>query len=163
MFEECLRDRLTLHQSAERCGVSYRTAFLWRHRFLDQERQGSSLKGIVEMDESYVLESCKGDPVVARASPSASAGRESQTPGGLGSEQRPVLTAVSRGGPTYAEAIPSTAMADIAPVMSEWLAEDCAVVTDGHSSYQAASRNLNLHQETVRVSRREFSRGRAGI
>ena len=50
-------------------------------------------------------------------------------------------------------------MADIAPVMSEWLAEDCAVVIDGHSSYQAASRNLNLHQETVRVSRREFRRG----
>ena len=67
VFEECLRDRLTLHQSAERCGVSYRTAFLWRHRFLDQERQGSSLKGIVERDESYVLESCKGD----RSSPMA--------------------------------------------------------------------------------------------
>ena len=61
---------------------------------------------------------------------------------------------------TYAEAIPSTAMVDIAPVMSAWLAEDCAVVTEGHSSYQAASRNLNLHQETVRVSRREFRRGR---
>ena len=61
-FEECLRDRLTLHQSAERCGVSHRTAFLWRHRFLDQEeRQGSSLQGIVEMDETYFLESCKGD------------------------------------------------------------------------------------------------------
>ena len=61
VFEECLRDRLTLHQSAERCGISYRTAFLWQHRLLGKQQKGSSLKGIVEMDETYFLESCKGD------------------------------------------------------------------------------------------------------
>ena len=158
IFEECLRDRLTLHQSAERCGVSYRTAFLWRHRFLDKKRQGSSLKGIVEMDETYFLESCKGDrSLQERRLPRERGGHRGRR--GLGLEQRPVLTAVSRGGATYAEVLASTATADIAPVMSEWLAEDCAIVTDGHSSYQAASRTLNLHQETVRVSRREFRRG----
>ncbi len=38
VFEACLRDRrLTRHQSAERCGISYRTAFLWRHRFLGKQ------------------------------------------------------------------------------------------------------------------------------
>ena len=61
VFEACLRDRLTLHQSAERCGISYRTAFLWRNRLLGKQQKGSSLKGIVEMDETYFLESCKGD------------------------------------------------------------------------------------------------------
>ena len=61
IFEACLRDRLMLHQSAERCGISYRTAFLWRHRLLGKQQKGSSLKGIVEMDEAYFLESCKGD------------------------------------------------------------------------------------------------------
>ena len=61
VFEACLRDRLTLHQSNERCGISYRTAFLWWHRLLGKQQKGSSLKGIVEMDETYFLESCKGD------------------------------------------------------------------------------------------------------
>ena len=61
VFEGCLRDRLTLHQSAERCGIAYRTAFLWRRRLLGKQQKGSRIKGIVEMDESYFLESCKGD------------------------------------------------------------------------------------------------------
>ena len=154
-FEECLRDRLMLHQSAERCGVSYRTAFLWRHRFLDQkERQGSSLQGIVEMDETYFLESCKGDRSLRkRRLPRKRGGNRGRR--GLVLEQRPVLTAVSRGGPTRAETLPSTAGAAITPVMSDWLAEDCIGVTDGHPSYQVASQNLNIHQEVVRFSSRE--------
>ena len=39
------------------------------------------------------------------------------------------------------------------------LAEDCVCVTDGHPSYEMASRSLNIHQEVVRVSRRELRRG----
>ena len=61
VFGARLRDRLTLHQSAERCGIAYRTAFLWRHRLLGKQQKGSKLQGIVEMDETYFLESCKGD------------------------------------------------------------------------------------------------------
>ncbi len=74
------------------------------------------------------------------------------------SDQRPVLTAASRGGPTDMESLPSTAGTDIAPAMSEGLAEDCVCVTDGHPSYEMASRSLNIHQEGVRVSRRELRR-----
>ena len=51
-FEECLRDGRTLQQSAECCGISYRTAFLWRHRFLDTERKQSSLASIVETGDA---------------------------------------------------------------------------------------------------------------
>ena len=80
VFEACLRDRLTLHQSAERCGIAYRTAFLWRHRLLGQQQKGSRLKGIVEMAETYFLESCKGDPFLNRALPSARARRKSRMP-----------------------------------------------------------------------------------
>ena len=78
---------------------------------------------------------------------------------GLVSDQRPVWTAVSRGGPTYIEDLPSTAGTNIAPVMSEGLAEDGVCVTDGHPSYAMASWGLNIHQEVVRVSRRESRRG----
>ena len=39
--------------------------------------------------------------------------------------------------------------------MSEWLAEDGVCVTDGHPSYAMASRSMNMHQEVMRVSRRE--------
>ena len=165
MFEGDLRDRLTSHQSAERYGISisYRTAFLWRHRFLEKEQKGSNLKGIVEMDETYFLESCKGDRSFLRERrlPRKRGGNRGH--GGMASEQRSVPTAVSRGGPIYAEALSSTAGAAIAPMMLDGLAEDYVYVTDGHSIYQVASQRLNIHQEVVRVSRRKFRRGRVGI
>ena len=158
VFETCLRDRLTLHQSAERCGIVYRTAFLWRHRLLGKQQKGSKLQGIVEMDETYFLESCKGDrSLTERRLPRERGGNRGHR--GLVSDQRPVLTAVSRGGSTYMEALPSTAGTNIAPVMSEGRAEDGVCVTDGHPSYAMASLSLNMHQEVVRVSRREARRG----
>ena len=51
----------TVKASAARCDVAASTAFRWRHRFLAAARSGSEvLKGIVEADETYVLESRKG-------------------------------------------------------------------------------------------------------
>ena len=51
----------TMKASAARCDVAVSTAFRWRHRFLAAARSDSEvLKGIVEADETYVLESRKG-------------------------------------------------------------------------------------------------------
>jgi transposase-like protein len=52
----------SLSKTAELCGVHPTTAFRWRHRFLrapasDKPR---SLRGIVEADETFILESFKG-------------------------------------------------------------------------------------------------------
>jgi transposase-like protein len=52
----------SLAKTAQLCGVHPTTAFRWRHRFLrapasDKPR---SLRGIVEADETFVLESFKG-------------------------------------------------------------------------------------------------------
>ena len=115
------------------------------------------------MDGSYVLESCKGDrSLQERRLPRAQGGNRGRR--GRGSEQRPILTAVSRGGPTYAEAIPSTAMADIAPVMSAWLAEDCAVVGRHRWPLQLSSgkpkpelSSGNGARQPTRVSSRELA------
>ncbi|CAJ1846204.1 hypothetical protein PEKONANI_02634 [Aeromonas jandaei] len=45
-----------------RCGVSKNTAFLWRHRFLRAmaTHQATREEGIVEVDETFFLESFKG-------------------------------------------------------------------------------------------------------
>ncbi len=55
-------DGKSLSKTAELCGVHPTTAFRWRHRFLaspaaDKPR---TLTGIVEADETFILESCKG-------------------------------------------------------------------------------------------------------
>ena len=109
------------------------------------------------MDETYFLESCKGDRFLRERCLPRERGKNRGC-WGLVSDQRPVSTAASRDGPTDAEALPSTAGAAIAPADVEWRAEDCVCITDGHPSYHMASRSLNLHQELVRISRRAFSR-----
>src|SRR5271166_3447391 len=55
-------DGKSLSKTAELCGMHPTTAFRWRHRFLaspaaDKPR---TLTGIVEADETFILESCKG-------------------------------------------------------------------------------------------------------
>ena len=61
-FGECLTDGLTVRASAERCDFAVSTTFRWRHRFFRHTGpEPPKLKGIVEADETYVLESRKGD------------------------------------------------------------------------------------------------------
>ena len=60
-FGACLADGLTVRASAERCGLAVNTALRWRHRFLAaKDLKARKLTGIVEADETYVLESRKG-------------------------------------------------------------------------------------------------------
>src|SRR5271170_3090444 len=49
----------TVAQAAKRCRVDYTTAFRWRHRFLQSliYDKPANLSGIVEADETFILES----------------------------------------------------------------------------------------------------------
>ena len=61
-FGGCLADGLTVQESANRCNLKVSTAYQWRHRFLGAPDQTPpKLKGIIEGDETYVLENRKGD------------------------------------------------------------------------------------------------------
>jgi transposase-like protein len=55
-------DGVSTAKAAQRCGVHYTTAFRWRHRFLAALAgdKPKTLNGIVEGDETFILESFKG-------------------------------------------------------------------------------------------------------
>jgi transposase-like protein len=59
---EAMIDGVSLAQAARRCGVHPSTAFRWRHRFLAalSGDKPKTLSGIVEGDETFILESFKG-------------------------------------------------------------------------------------------------------
>ena len=60
-FGDCLANGLTVRKAAERCNFAASTSIRWRHRFLGtQDQNPLKLTGIVEVDETYVLESRKG-------------------------------------------------------------------------------------------------------
>ena len=63
-YSECLANGDTIATAAKRCGIAVSTAFRWRHRFLAGINTSTDkLKGIIEADETYFLESRKGDRV----------------------------------------------------------------------------------------------------
>ena len=57
-----MTNSLTLRPAAKQCGITLRTSFRWRHRFLQaiEHDQAPELSGIAELDETFFRESFKG-------------------------------------------------------------------------------------------------------
>jgi transposase-like protein len=97
---EAMIEGVSTAKAAQRCGVHYTTAFRWRHRFLASLAgdKPKTLAGIVESDETFILESFKGKrsgmPRKSRKRGGKSAKR------GLSAEQIPVIVARDRQGAT---------------------------------------------------------------
>jgi transposase-like protein len=96
-----LQDGLSVRKAAAQLDVHRTTAFRWRHRFLQCPAtiKDLAMRGVVEADETYVLESFKGQRVAL-----AGAGRPSRRRGGkarkrgLSREQIPILVLRARTG-----------------------------------------------------------------
>ena len=88
-----------------RCGIAPGTAHRWRHRFLAPVRQAPNrLAGIVETDETFVLESRKGERKLDRK-PRRRGGKARKR--GLSREQVPILVAADRAGATLEHVLPA--------------------------------------------------------
>ena len=99
-------DGVTTAKAAERCGVHYTTAFRWRHRFLaslagDKPR---AMTGVVEGDETFILESFKGKRSNMPRKPRKRGGKSAKR--GLSAEQIPVIVARDREGRTTDAVLP---------------------------------------------------------
>lgn len=67
-YVECMNEGLSLHKTAERVGISYRTSFLWRHKILSslKDAEPIQLDGIVEADDTLFRFSEKGSRKLKR-------------------------------------------------------------------------------------------------
>jgi transposase-like protein len=103
----------SLAKTAELCGVHPTTAFRWRHRFLraPSVNKPRTLRGIVEADETFILESFKGQrsdlPRAARRR-----GGKARHPGPY-QDSIPVLVARDRRGATFDAVLPQVTSAAI--------------------------------------------------
>ena len=119
----------TVKASAARCDVAVSTAFRWRHRFLAAARSDSEvLKGIVEADETYVLESRKGARGLGRKARRRGGKAKKR---GLSREQVPVLMAADRSGTTVSAVLPRVDAAALAAALDPVVAKDALLASDG--------------------------------
>lgn len=83
-----LRDGVSITRAAQTLGVARSAAFRWRHRFLALPKtiQAQSLVGIAETDETYFLQSFKGQRKGLPRPPRKRGGRAGKR--GLSKEQK---------------------------------------------------------------------------
>ncbi len=96
-YSKAIVDGLSVRKAARKCGIDNTTSFRWRHRFLHGlgDKKDSSLKEIVEADETFFLESFKGSRNLGRTARKRGG---KATKRGLSAEQIPVLIARDRHG-----------------------------------------------------------------
>jgi transposase-like protein len=134
----------SLVKAAKRCGVAATTAFRWRHRFLSAPAldKPSQLTGIVEVDETYILESFKG----RRADlprPTHKRGGMAKTRG-LSAEQIPVLVARDRMGHTTDAVLARRDRASVAAALGGIVTPDNQLCCDGGKAIVAFARKAKI-------------------
>src|SRR5271166_2452438 len=108
----------SLAKTAGLCGVHPTTAFRWRHRFLGSPAADKprTLTGIVEADETFILESFKGR-WSALTRKARKRGGSARHPGAY-QDNIPVLVARDRKGATFDAVLPQDDSASIAAALT---------------------------------------------
>jgi transposase-like protein len=151
----------SVRKTAKSLSLSKDTAFRWRHRFLDSldKMQPKLLQGLVEADETYFLESFKGQ----RSLPPGRKAKKRGTPAkkrGLSKEQIPVLVARERAsGSTLTVKIAAADAVSISGALTPHLAKDAELFSDGASAYRVFAKKQGLTLRVVPKSKKHKTVG----
>ena len=150
-YSEMMLESFTIRKAASELGIDKNTSFLWRHRFLMSPtiQKPEHLSGVVEADETFFLESHKGEKGLSRESRKRGG---KATKRGASAEQVPVLIVRDRRGTTSEEISPGVTADALAEVLTPLLDSDVILCSDGHRSYQAFSKKSGISHRPVNIS-----------
>lgn len=153
-FANDLIDSKSIRESAKHCGIHKNTAFRWRHRMLNNPKSLGSkhLHGIVEFDETYFLESHKGDQHLER--PARKRGGKAHQRG-ISCEQTAVLVARDRNSNTMDAILFKSNQTTLAEVMLPVVDKDALLCSDAKRSYKSFAKTNHLILKTVNGSAKE--------
>uniref|UniRef100_UPI0010C12233 IS1595 family transposase n=1 Tax=Massilia sp. HP4 TaxID=2562316 RepID=UPI0010C12233 len=147
-----LLDSRTVRSAARQVGVHRNTTFRWRHRFLhwvkyDRPRQ---LTGIVEADETFLLESQKGSRKLDRK-PRKRGGKAALR--GLSHHLDCILVARDRSGQTIDAVTGSGALtkSQLKEYLLPKLDPQALLVTDANAAYRAFAREHGIAHRAVNL------------
>lgn len=139
-----LIEGVSIAKAARRCGVHYTTAFRWRHRFLASLAgdKPKTLTGIVEGDETFILESFKGKRSGMPRKPRKRGGKAAKR--GLSAEQIPVIVARDRQGATTDAVLPKLNRVSIAAALDGVVTQANEFCCDGGTAIVAFARKAGI-------------------
>lgn len=145
VWADFIRDTLygeSLDKSAGKFGFSHQTAFNMRHKILMAledmaEQEPVLLSGVVEFDETFVLDCYKGAPVPESAGRGARKHGAKASKRGISNEYVAICTGIQRDGGVVAETVnrAKPSAEELKAVFQGHLAKDTIALTDGLRSY----------------------------
>ncbi len=157
-FARCMREHHSCRAAAALLGVSHKTTFRWRHKLLDglRRKAPTSVGGIVETDETYVVRYYKGSTL-----PSGKPCKRGPTGGtisrGLGHNQVAILNARSRDGEMVSITFSEDTLSKDSLLRTFGLMLDRSSVlcTDGSAALAAFARELAIEHHVLNASKKE--------
>jgi len=140
-FAQCLEDQRSLTWIHQHLGISRKTGFAWRKRFLGSVAglPADTLGGIVEVDEAYFVRSFKGHRGWKTGNPPENRPPRYRGSGavkrGLSSEQVPLVTGLDNSGHIVQGVLASRTDEAISAVLAGQIEVRSLICSDGHSSY----------------------------
>jgi transposase-like protein len=150
-YAQQLAEGHSVRNSARACEVHRNTAFRWRHRFLalPNGQKARRLGGIAEIDETFFLESFKGQKRGLPRAPRRRGGKAKKP--GLSEEQIPVLICRDRLGRTADAVLERVDAAAVSVILKPLLEEDTLLCADGNPVYRKAARDLAVPLKAVNL------------
>jgi len=152
-YTQDLMDGVSLRKSADHCGVNKNTTLRWRHRMLNNSKKSDHLSGIVEFDETYFLDSHKGEHNLNRKARHRG-GKASQR--GVSSEQIAVLVARDRSGHTMDAILFQSNKDTLAEVLLPTVDEDALLCSDSKPSYKAFAKKYHRTLKTINSNAKQY-------
>ena len=134
-YAHCMALRLTLRQAARACGINLKTAFLWRHRFLQAQagKNDDKLSGIIEVDEFFLAYSEKGNKTLS--SPQKARKRGGDIDKRTKEGQVAVLLSIDRSKHMIAPILSADTSSEISINLTENIEENSVLCSDGAWAY----------------------------
>jgi len=151
-FLQCMLGSMTVRAAADAIGIHRNTSFRWRHRFLAMAKDDrpKPLGGIVEVDETYLLESQKGSRHLTR--PARRRGGTSSRRG-VNGEHDCIVIAKARNGPVC-DFVPGrgpVTKAQLHRCLRPVLAAGVILATDGATAYKVFAREAKIEHRPVNL------------
>lgn len=140
----------SLRDEAKRLNINKNTAFLWRHRFIQQPavHQAEHESGIVEADETFFLESFKGQRQLSRPA-RVRGGVASKR--GISAEQIPVLVVRDRSGHTADFVLARLDSQHVTAALRPLIDSDAILCSDSAGVYSAFARETGIIHHAINV------------
>jgi transposase-like protein len=148
-YTRCMQLKLTLREAASICGISLKTAFLWRHRFLMAQagQNHDKLSGIIEVDEFFLAYSEKGSKTLANTKEPRKRGGniDKRTKEG----QVAILLSIDRSNHMINPILDADTTVEISANFANNITENSVICSDGSWSYVAIAKQKNCDHKRL--------------